>query len=376
MRKIMITFAIMLGTFCSFGQSIDTAALHLLQRSWDRLAAMENISYQMSTVDTMIRRNQLIVNWTKVDGAIKRDAYWHIRAENNSEFLVRGDTLYKKENPDTQSVTFTTDWERHKFGAFNIYNILGAERPVVTDYITSIKFVVDPSNQFYIIQEWYKLDSGNQESQSILRYNRYFIDKKTLLPFRRLQYGKRLEEGKEAVDSYDFSAAIKQEKSQFNINAFFNTPALREKERFEFLKLGSKAPTLSARNVRTDQILNLDSFKGKIVVLDFWYLSCMPCRTVMPILEKLQKKFGKERVVVIGINVRDTDAKEIVRFLDERKLSYAQFYQVGQLLASDYKLQAFPTTLVLDGKGNVRLTEIGWGDNTELKLEQAIKKEL
>ena len=96
----------------------------------------------------------------------------------------------------------------------------------------------------------------------------------------------------------------------------------------------------------------------------------------MPILEKLQKKFGKERVVVIGINVRDTDAKEIVRFLDERKLSYAQFYQVGQLLASDYKLQAFPTTLVLDGKGNVRLTEIGWGDNTELKLEQAIKKEL
>ena len=96
----------------------------------------------------------------------------------------------------------------------------------------------------------------------------------------------------------------------------------------------------------------------------------------MPILEKLQKKFGKERVVVIGINVRDTDAKEIVRFLDERKLSYAQFYQVGQLLASDYKLQTFPTTLVLDGKGNVRLTEIGLGDNTELKLEQAIKKEL
>ena len=376
MKKTLILFIQLLVASCCFSQSIDTSALHILQKSYDRLAAMKTISYRMSVIDTNIRTNSFRVGWYTVRSTEKKDAYWYLKVDEKVAWLLRGDTLYRKQDPKIESVTFTTDWERHKFGAFNIYNILGAERPVVTDYITSIKFLVDPSNKFYIIQEWYKLDSGNQESQSILRYNRYFIDKKTLLPFRRLQYGKRLEEGKEAVDSYDFSAAIKQEKSQFNINAFFNTPALREKERFEFLKLGSKAPTLSARNVRTDRNLNLDSFKGKIVVLDFWYLSCMPCRTVMPILEKLQKKFGKERVVVIGINVKDTDAMDIVRFLDDRKLSYSQFYQVGQLLASDYKLQAFPTTLVLDKKGNVTLTEIGWGDNAELKLEQAIKKEL
>jgi thiol-disulfide isomerase/thioredoxin len=377
MKKTIITLALILVAICSFGQTIDTAALHLLQKSWDKLGAMENISYRMTEVDTMIRENQFVVNWMKIDGTVKKNAYWHIRLENNLEWLVRGDTLYKKEKPDAQSVTFTTDWERHKIGAFNIHNILGTERPVLTDDIASMKFVAGKSNEeFHIIHVMYKVGDGTNEANHVLRYYSYFIDKKTLLPLRRLQYGKRLESGKESVDIYDFSAIINPNENYFDINTFFNTPPLREKDRFELLKPGSKAPDFSARNVRTDQVLSLDSFKGKVVLLDFWYLSCMPCRALMPILEKLQKKFGKERVAVIGINVKDANSKEIVRFLDERKISYPQFYQVGQLLVSDYKLQAFPTTLVLDRNGKVKLTEIGWGDNTEWKLEQAIKKEL
>ncbi|HEX8609123.1 MAG TPA: TlpA disulfide reductase family protein, partial [Pedobacter sp.] len=308
---------------------------------------------------------------------IKKDAYWHIRLENNSEWLVRGDTLFKKDQPNGQSVTFATDWERHKLGAFNIHNLLGVERPVVKDNIASMEFMAGMSNnEIYVINVVHKIDSGSHKSQGRLKYSRYFIDKKRLLPLRRLQYGKRIEEGKEAVDIYDFSAVIVPYENDFDIDGFFNTPKLQEKARFEVLDLGSKAPNFSARNVRTDQVLSLDSFKGKVVVLDFWYLSCMPCRTLMPILERVQKKFGKERLAVIGINVKDANSKEIVRFLEELHISYSQFYQVGQLLASDYKLQAFPTTLVLDRNGKVRLTELGWGEDTESKLEQIIKKEL
>lgn len=373
----MVTFMLILSVFYSSGQTIDTTALHLLQKSWDRLAAMENISYQMTEVDTMIRENQFIVNWTKMDGTIKKNAYWHIRLENNSEWLVRGDTLYKKHKPDAHSATFTTDWERHKIGALNIHNILGADRPMLTDDIVSMKFATDASNDtFYVIQVTCKVAEGNREIQNILKYCKYFIDKKTLLPRRRIQYGKRLEKGKEAVDIYDFSAVVSPDANQIDIDTFFNRPPLREKDPFELLKLNSKAPLFFAKNVSTGEVLNLDSFKGKIVLLDFWYLSCMPCRTLMPILEKLQKKFGKQGVVVLGINVKDVNSKEIVSFLDEQHISYPQFYQVGELLALNYKLQAFPTTLVLDRNRKVKLMEVGWADDIELKLEQAIKKEL
>lgn len=377
MKKIMITLVLLISAFCSFGQTIDTAALHLMQKSWDKLAAMKDINYRMTYIDTMIRESRFLVNTVKLDGTIKKDAYWHIKLDNGLEWLVRGDTLYTKERPDAQSFTFKTDWDRHIIGSLNIHNLLGTKRPVLTNDIVSIKFLPDTANaEFYTIQETYRVDDRSDETQSILRYSSFFIDKKTLLPLRRVQYGKRLESGKEAVDAYDFSAVISSDKSNFNMDVFFNTPPIQEKDRIGSLKPGSKAPAFSARNVRTDQIINLDSFKGKIVLLDFWYLSCMPCRTLMPILDKLQKKFGKDNVVVVGINVKDNDAKQIVKFLDERKLGYRQLYQAGQKMVPNYKLVAFPTTFVLDRKGIVKLTEVGLGDDTELKLERAIQKEL
>jgi thiol-disulfide isomerase/thioredoxin len=96
----------------------------------------------------------------------------------------------------------------------------------------------------------------------------------------------------------------------------------------------------------------------------------------MPKIQKLHEKFGKENVVVIGVNVRDSAPKAITHFLDEKHISYPQYYQPGQLLTWDYKLQAFPTTLVLGKDGKVKLVETGMGVDTELKLELAIRKEL
>lgn len=73
MKKTLISFALLLTAFYSFGQTIDTAALHLMQKSWDKLAAMENISYQMKNVDTMIRGNHFVVKWISMDGGHHRD---------------------------------------------------------------------------------------------------------------------------------------------------------------------------------------------------------------------------------------------------------------------------------------------------------------
>jgi len=376
MKKSIITITILLGAFCSFCQTIDTAALHLMQKSWDKLNAMENISYRMKTLDTMIRANHMMVNWISLDGTVKKNDYWHVRLENNLEMLVRGDTLYRKEKPDA-AVTFSTDWDRHRIGACNIHSILGSERPAIGDNTVSMEFVPDEQNaSFYTIHVVYKIKYDSDEIQSLFRYSRYYIDKKSMLPIRRLQYGKSLQDGKEAVDSYDFSAVINPDPHHFNEQDFFQIAPLEEKDRFESLKIGSIAPNFTARDVKTDQVLSLDSFRGKIVVLDFWYLSCMPCRTLMPKLQKLQEKFGKDKVLVIGINVRDTDAKQIQQYLDEKHFSYRQFYQAGQQLSSNYKLVAFPTTFVLDRQGKVKMTEVGLGEDTELKLEQAIKKEL
>jgi len=378
MKRLIISFSITLITCTCLGQSIDTSALQILQKSYDKLAAMKNIAYRMNMVDTMIRENIFTVRKSSVRGTIKKDAYWHLSINNKLEWLVRGDTLYKKENPDIQSVTFTTNWNRHEVASASIHTILGNQRPSLGKRIASLQFVQDTAaGEFYVIDEIYKnIDSETDETQSKLTFDRFFINKKSHLASRRIKYAKWLDRGEEAVDIYDFTASLDTNPIPFNSAAFFASPPVKETARFTTLKAGTIAPPFKATDVRTGKPVSLAGLKGKVVLLDFWYLSCAPCRELMPKIQKLHEKFGKENVVVIGINVRDSAPKAIMHFLNAKHISYPQYYQTGQLLAWDYKLQAFPTTLVLGRDGKVKLVETGLGPNTELKLEQAIRKEL
>jgi thiol-disulfide isomerase/thioredoxin len=378
MKTKFIIFIQLLLTGYGFSQSIDPSALHLLQTSYDRLVTMKTISYRLNMVDTMVRANNFSVRWSAVRGTIKKDAYWHLIINGKQEWLVRGDTLYKKENPKIESATFTTDWDRHKIGSASIYNILGTTRPALNKNISSLQFSKDTSaNDFYVIDECYK-NTANEtaEKDSAIHYSRIFINKKSLFAYRRIKYAKWFDEGETAVDIYDFTASLDTNLILFNPASFFINPPIKETDRFTPLTTGTKAPSFKARDVKTGQTFSIEELKGKVVVLDFWFLSCAPCRELMPKLQKLHEKFGKKNVVFIGVNVRDSEPKAIMHFLNEKRISYPQFYQPGQLLASDYKLQGFPTTLVLGKDGKVKLVETGLAENTELKLEQAIRKEL
>ncbi|MBC8053138.1 MAG: TlpA family protein disulfide reductase [Sphingobacteriaceae bacterium] len=378
MKKSITIFFLTLITFSCLAQKIDTSALQILQKSWDKLAAMETVPFRMRFVDTMSRENQLNIQWNTIRGTVKKNAYWHFTINDKLEWLVRGDTLYKKGGPDASAVTFTTEWDRHKINARNIYDILGTKRPALHTRIASLQFAQDTSaGEFYVIDEVYKkLDKETDEIQRILHYERYFINKKSLFASRRIKYGKSRIKGEEQTDIYDFSASLDINPVPFNPAVFFATPPEREEDRLATLEIGTIAPPFKATDVRTGKAVSLAALKGKVVLLDFWYLSCMPCRILMPKLQKLQDKFGKENVVVVGINVRDSGPKSITKFLDEKHIRYSQYYLPGQLLAWDYKLKAFPTTLVLGKDGKVKLMEIGAGEDAEHKLELAIRKEL
>lgn len=376
MKKTIILSILILISGSCLAQSIDTAALHILQKSYDRLAAMKVIPYRMTKVDTMIRENHFVVNRLTLSGTINK-AYWNFRI-NNLEFLIRGDTLYKKETPDIRRVTFSTDWKRHEVGDYSIHNILGTKRPWIDNYIASIKFVQDTAaGEFYIIDQVYnKTNHNTDEVVGKLKFDRIFINKKTLFAFRRIQYGKFVESGKEAVDIYDFTASLDNSVAPFNPAAFFAAPPVQEANRFTTLKTGTISPPISAINVKTGNAISIAALKGKVVLLDFWYLSCAPCRELMPKIQKLHEKFRKENVVVMGINIRDKAPEAISKFLNAKHILYPQYYKTGQMLAWDYKLQAFPTTLILGKDGRVKLIETGIGDDTEGKLERAIQAEL
>ena len=94
----------------------------------------------------------------------------------------------------------------------------------------------------------------------------------------------------------------------------------------------------------------IESLKGKVVIVDFWATWCPPCRKEIPGFVELQKKFGTKGLAVVGLSV-DDDVAPVKEFCKENKVNYPMFV-VGDDTASAWgKIEAIPTTFVLDKTG-------------------------
>ena len=96
---------------------------------------------------------------------------------------------------------------------------------------------------------------------------------------------------------------------------------------------------------------------GKVVVLNFWYAACGPCREEAADLEKLNQQFLDQGVVFLGVNVED-DAATAQSFAKAHGVTYPSVLDAGDntmllAFAGDVPPNATPTTLVLDQEGRV-----------------------
>ena len=98
-------------------------------------------------------------------------------------------------------------------------------------------------------------------------------------------------------------------------------------------------------------------YAGKVIVLNFWYASCPPCRLEAASLEKLNQKYAPKGVVFLGVNVEDT-APTAQSFEKSHGVTYPSILDADEgavRLAFHGKISpnAVPTTLIIDGKGRV-----------------------
>jgi len=110
---------------------------------------------------------------------------------------------------------------------------------------------------------------------------------------------------------------------------------------------------------------------GNVVVLNFWYAGCAPCRAEAPALQQLKEQDSAQEVVVLGVNVRDS-ADTAKAFNRSFKLNYPSIIDAGSgnvLLAFTGIVtpQAVPTTLVLDKLGRVSARILGRFDPATLR---------
>jgi len=116
------------------------------------------------------------------------------------------------------------------------------------------------------------------------------------------------------------------------------------------------------------------TFKGKVLILDFYATWCEPCRVSIPHLIDLQHRYEKE-VRVVGLNVGGPgDDQRVPDFAKEFKITYSLGIpdeDLVALLLSDS--DAIPQTFVFDTKGQLVERFIGFGDATGARIDKAVE---
>ncbi|MBE9537781.1 MAG: TlpA family protein disulfide reductase [Proteobacteria bacterium] len=138
-------------------------------------------------------------------------------------------------------------------------------------------------------------------------------------------------------------------------------------QRFEAREaLGFTLPMLDGSGT-----LSLSDYRGEVVYLTFWASWCVPCRQEMPYLAQLWERHYDKGFRVIAINV-DEDLAAALEFAAEQDVPFPLVRDEGRVLSKQYKVPGFPTHYLLDRRGRIRYSGLGFN----LKDVAAVSQEV
>ena len=139
-----------------------------------------------------------------------------------------------------------------------------------------------------------------------------------------------------------------------------------------FVFAAEPAPDFTLKS-STGENIRLAEQRGQVVMLNFWASWCGPCRQEMPLLDGISKKYSKMGFVLLGINV-DQDDADAQKVLQKIKVSYPILFDPESKLSSVYKVDAMPSSVFIDKKGNVRFIDRGYAPGDEEKYVKQIQE--
>lgn len=128
-----------------------------------------------------------------------------------------------------------------------------------------------------------------------------------------------------------------------------------------------------------EQPATLESYKGKVILLNFWATWCPPCIKEMPSMQRLREHFQDQPFEVVAVNVGETPTTVSSFLLElDTELTFPILLDQGAESFGTLGLRGLPMTLLLDKEGNVLEKILGgreWDSPYSLEIiEQAIKK--
>lgn len=128
-------------------------------------------------------------------------------------------------------------------------------------------------------------------------------------------------------------------------------------------KLG-KAPAWELKDVN-GAVVRSTQFAGKVVVVDFWATWCPPCRAEIPGYTELQKKYGKDGFVIVGVSLDQAGPDVVKAFASKHAVNYPLVMGDDAVVGAFGGVEAIPTTFLIDRNGQIRDRKMGAEDTAD-----------
>jgi thiol-disulfide isomerase/thioredoxin len=137
--------------------------------------------------------------------------------------------------------------------------------------------------------------------------------------------------------------------------------------------IGKQCPPVITNNTPDGSTFNIESLRGKYLIIDFWGTWCGPCVAGIPHMKAFREKH-KDKVELLGIS-NDRDITMWRNYLIKNNMDYPNIL-IGkgeEDFVSKFNVQGFPTKILIDPNGKILYRESGESEEFYVKMEEMIK---
>ena len=166
------------------------------------------------------------------------------------------------------------------------------------------------------------------------------------------------EEFEEIIEG--LNSNLKEHPYTIELNNYFDMVVEQHERQEMYLKMmemesnlepGNEAPNFILTDINGKEV-DLKSFRGKYVYIDFWAAWCRPCREENPNLVKIYKTFGGKNFEIIGISTNES-VENWKKAVKDDGLTWTQLYDETGEVSEKYLVKSLPNTWLLDKEGKI-----------------------
>lgn len=404
-NKFLITVIFLMFIFTSSIQAQNPETI--LKKSFNKCQSIKNGYYEMkyylklmSRKDTLLQTYKCYFQKLKND-SIYSSAFHYEKFSNNkykNDVLYTGDDfVYYSKNDSSGTIMSKKLWAKDIKSFSHNYTFYTPvtdkdSRPLPKDSAFSDKRnifeyigeeIINNMPSYHIRMREIPENDSTEVIKIIRTEFNFWINKKDYIPVQfTIAYDMVMNNDtmyqfqKKVLTKHEFNNLKNQNLLKLtSIPAYINLKDYKPYKSPELLQKNTIAPNWTLTSLQ-NKTIKLSDYKGKLVLIDFFYKSCYPCMLALPELQELHEKYYDKGLRIIGIDPYDTKEKdEIDKFLAKRGITYTVFLD-GKDVAKQYHVSGYPTMYLIDKNGKIITIQVGYEEGVKDELEKIIKENL